>query len=654
MQGSDYAIMFQTTRLLKKLAADTSDSNATILQQLIDNKQADNVIDNIAQICQTLTEGLQNITLDNNKAINDELQNLGFLEQRNGTTGYNTSLRKRCLNCTTKAIKISSDIMSEKLKQYIDTFLECNRRIQEKSNILFKWFNNKLPEVSTVKALLRNNNYQNNQLFDLINLQEDIDNDEKVSKYQYGSDIYYIYCKHAYNKSLPEQRLIMILAKNNRILNQYICNPDEFTKYFSELELQIITYIGNKDKAELYHRTFYSDNNPFKISDNKTIQLDDTITSYTWNTKADNSSDSITHSNSRSPINFEVQMYYSYFEELQKLLGICIRAKEKNTNLLKSFKLTQLQSNQTAKNRSRLRQKIIYAFIRKEAATTSQLHDTFYKLFHEDSDYRIANSPFTIVAGYFKPKLEGLAPKEVELKSKSSNNCVGILCKTQNELIAIPSSALSALNSLKTEYKRIDDDLERMHPLKALPLHIKQFVMHKLQIITNDASDIFQKVKNLFNSQEINDLSRYNQDILSVVLTNRFFKLLNSTSNIADRALLALISKGSSGVKIFKHSEASQADTYLRRMCNSQYTVLYDTSFKDYIQYNASTMEHIESTPKNKHPKETLLAVKIKAYPGAPSKNEFNAEFSRWFQDHKAHVLNADEVQDKLNQLLRG
>lgn len=654
MQGSDYAIMLQKTRLLKKLAADTSDPNTAILNEIIkDQTTAENVIKDIVTICRALAEGISNPTSNDDKAHNDKLQELGFRRPKNTFTADNSfALNTLCVNCINNTNATISPISVETLKQYINTFLKCNEAIrQSNSNSLFKWFND-LPQVSKVKALLRNNNYQNNQLFDLIDLRK-IDNNEKVSKYRYRSDIYYIYCQHAHDES-NDPKLIMILTHNDQILNQYICDPNDFKQYFEKLEDQIVAHVGNDNEAKLYYRTFYSDDNSFKISDNDTITSLDKIHPVWWSKNTNNSSDSITHSNSRSPISFEVQMYYSYFEELQKLLGICIRAKEKNTDLLKSFKLTQVQSNQTAKNRSRLRQKIIYAFIQKEATTALQFRNTFYKLFHEDSNYRIANSPFTIVASYFNPKLEDVSPTDIERKAASSNNCVGVLCKTQNELIAIPGSALSALNSLKTEYKRIDDDLERMHTLKALPLHFKQFIMHILQTITNDASDIFQKVKNLFNPQEINDLSRYNQDILSVVLTNRFFKLLNSTSNIADRALLALISKGSSGVKIFKHSEASQADTYLRRICNSQYTVLYDITFKDYIQHNVSTMEHIESAPDNKHPKETLLAVKINAYPGTPGQNEFNAEFSRWFQDHKAHVLNAREVQNKLDQLLKG
>lgn len=534
---------------------------------------------------------------------------------------YNTKL----VQYITTGDTIINDSEKYKCEEFIQMYIEAKKNIIDASAL--DWFRNVVCKPKTftkninfteIDRLLVNTNY-NPQIFKIDS--DEFDDSDQVSSYSSGKDVLKIYMFNNGNGFLTG-----VLTRNNKVEYQEISrnksasssDVDAMYKAFEDKVKVLIDESNIPEYSKLDNVQF----NNFQVNTNQN--------NYPWKdgTKIDTST-----SINLSAFEIVLQFYYSNFDKVRELLRICIKHQEKTA--LQSFKLIQVQSNMSA-YLSRLRKKVFGSFYRK-ATNLATIRDNFKNLFSNNGF--TSNNNFKVVASYFTPAIKGTTAADIEREVAVNNSCKGILLATNDELIAIPESASISLQTFDSEYKRIYNNIKNMSSLKSAPQYGRQIITNILNSLGSHLN-ILEKVKNLFSTQEISDLQRYDQDIVAVTLNKRLDELFGTNSANTDRVFLALLVKKIPNLKIFKHGEIAQADNYLRLATSSQFTFLHDISYKSGVKYNATPNELASPTPDADKPKETIVAVVMKVVPGDAGKDPFIGNITKWVDDNKAIIIN--------------
>lgn len=653
------------SRLLYKIAADTSDLQLEIINDFIQHdeqnptqKKLPDILDSAQTIFQTITKPISSSTntqqgvRDQNKLdqINNELA-IFHQNTYNNTPQRNTeNLYQLYRKLADKKPDKTNNTYAEDIQEYINAVLNIKSLLKDKSNAL-NWIKENT-DIDTIEKQLYPTNYDFKLLLNNINLSQ-LSNDELVSTYKYRSTIYYIYI---YENS-GDNKFYGIITKNNQILFSYIVDvPERLQFLFDKCEeiIQADINNNNEDLISKFNKRINPNYQypPHAQKSNMTIGNNNI---FPTNISQDNTNDSIP-SDKIEQLNINVA--YSHFNILQKLLGICIKAKKDKDPCLVKFKLTQKASNDNslntnASNITRLKRKKILRGLYKQAVTRNNILESFTKLFRQNGSI-VTN--IQLIASYFNPKIEETSQTDVARAEENSNDCVGILCKVDNKLFAIPCSAQTTLISFNNEYQRIYDNLKNSNILKNIPAYSRQIVSNIANILVSP----LKKLKNILTEQDVNTLSSYNQDILAVVLNRRLDEMLHLNSNNTDQAFLELIQKQIPIIKSFSIGEAAQADTYLRTATASQYTFLHDTSYKNHIKFNADAQGN--SPPDNSptppvKPGETIMTLEMHIIPGSLSNSAFLAGLNNWVTTYTTGndniILNYTDVKSKMQQLIK-
>ena len=487
-------------------------------------------------------------------------------------------------------------------------------------------------------------NYSSKPLINIDNDQLREDNLIVSFLHQSSNTVYKMYIFRIANSKNNEERNILVITKNNTTIFQKAILGDNnlqsrLNDLYKEGEHTVAVDIKKDHSNENFASKFQKiiNNNYSYYSDNDiTIKTDDVYKD--WGTGISQ------NTNIGKEITFQIKMYYSYFDQMKKLLKICVDAKTNKDSSLKSFKLLQL--NRPKINQSRLLRKLV-----KYASTIEDFQNPLQELFSRINITR----PITKIVGYYNPKLNN-QNGTIDEASITSTDCLGALLSFEDLIIAVPQQALSGLIILLREFDRISDDISRLNIFSSTQKFSWQILKN---IITNNPlANSIKTLKNVLTQDETNRLNNYNDDMTNFILNYRLDKTFAFSLRGTKEALLAIIQKRIPIIKIFPQSEIIRADTHIRQYTRSQYTYVFDKvkgrQLKEYNRINDSNNPTPMGITQSK-PEETEMAVELTVYEMTDNNvSQFYNDLSNWFnqEENKQHINNINEVETTINSLI--